>query len=456
MVENEYLKLIATQGRGRAVRIIDKRNEFPGPSEVDFWVREESQQNALSSVHQSDELVTLVLSATDWRGGATWHAWLSLASGVTSVSARLAVFNRRWSPIYCSPHICAWPAASMGFVPVRHSAYRFEIGGAVGLVGTTFGYREWPLAAQSTAYLEALVLPTTLERVDFASEDVAVMLSDDAISIAAAQAGESNRLVVGSSTEPERTFELQLDLAPDQPTVVDLTGLPIKVDRLRLRNRSGRLLLSNASQTDEPVGEHRLGAPRSLDGMLGDDGLLASAERDPGSEHAAAFARGLLKMRAEDWEGALDHLNEATILRGDNPLAWWAKAWCLREMGSDPSQELANAHYLSPLDPVLKGDAFLAAPLDAKPSALLDAWGEDPQPYLEFADLLAHAGQHASRAQWLEEARRRAPCSLIERLLAAAHREHGRELAASEHLLFAESAPERAEAFRRSEIDAEV
>jgi hypothetical protein len=190
--------------------------------------------------------------------------------------------------------------------------------------------------------------------------------------------------------------------------------------------------------------------------MLLDDRLLASAERDPGSEHAAAFARGLLRMRVQDWEGALEHLNESTILRGDNPLAWWAKGWCLRQLDLDPSQELANAHYLAPLEPALKGDAFLAAPIDAKPSALLDAWGEDPQPYLEFADLLAHAGLHEPRAQWLEEARRRAPCSLIERLLAAAHREQGREIAAGEHLRFANDAPERAAAFRRSEIDAEV
>ena len=456
MIENEFFRLIATSGRGRAVRLIDKRSEEPKPSEIDFWVREEIQQKALSTVQQSDDLVTLVLSATDWRGGATWHAWLSLAPGVAAVSVRLAIYSRRWAPIYCSPHIGGWPAASMGFVPVRHSADKYEIGGAVGIVGSMFGYREWPLAAQATAYVEARVLPTVLERVDFASADAAVMLEEAAIWIAASEASVGNRLVVGSAAEPERTFELQVDLTPEQPARLDLSGLPITVDRFRLRDRQGRTLLSNLGEPEASASEQKLGAPRSLEGMLLDDRALASAERDPGSEHAAAFARALLRMRSQDWEGALEQLNESTILRGDNPLAWWAKGWCLRQLDLDPSQELANAHYLAPLEPALKGDAFLAAPMDAKPSALLDAWGDDPQPYLEFADLLAHAGQHEARAQWLEEARRRAPCSLIERLLAAAHREHGREIAAGEHLRFAEGAPERAEAFRRSEIDAEV
>lgn len=453
MIENEYLRLVATIGRGRAVKLIDKREGEPKPSEIDFWVREETQQNAQSTVQQNEDLVTLVLSATDWRGRTTWHAWLSLASGVANVSARLAIFNRGWSPVYCSPHISAWPSGSIALTPVRHAAEPYEIGGAVGIVGSMFGYREWPLAPQSTAYLEALVLPCSLDRVDFASEHAAARLDGDKISIAAAEHLSNSLLLVGSSSEPERIFEIKVDLSPDAPTEIALTGLPFAVDRIRLRNAHGRTLLSN-NPSERAESCQGLAAPRSLATMLDDDSALASAERDHGSEHAAAFARALLRMRKHDWEGSLELLADATILRGDNPLAWWAKAWCLRQLDGDPSQELANAHYLAPLDPVLRGDAYLAAPEATKPEALLDAWGEDPQPYLEFADLLAHAGQSEPRARWLEEARRRAPCSLTEQLLASAHRAEGRELAASEHLKLAETAPDRAEAFRLSELDA--
>jgi hypothetical protein len=454
MVENEYLRLVATKGRGRAVRLFDKRESAERRAEIDFWIREETQQNAQSTVQQTDDLVTLVLSATDWRGRGTWHAWLSLAPGVAAVSARFAVFNRGWSPIYCAPHICAWPDDVLAITPVRHAAESFAIGGAVGIVGSTFGYRDWPLQPQATANLEARILPSSLGRIDVASEHATARLDTNALTIAAAQAITGNTLVVGSSEEPERTFQLNLDLSPDKPTRIALDSIPIAVDRFRLRDQRGRVLLSNAEPPPSPPIERKLGSPRSLEDLLTDDRALASAEREAGSEHAAAFARALLRMRAQDWETALEHLEDATILRGDNPLAWWAKAWCERQLGGDPANELANAHYLAPLDPVLKGDAYLAAPMDAKPAALLDAWGEDPQPYLEFADLLTHAGQHEARAQWLEEARRRAPCSLFERLLAAAHREHGRDLAASEHLKFAETAPDRADPFRRSEIDA--
>jgi hypothetical protein len=411
-------------------------------------------QNALSAVQQTDDLATLVLSATDWRGRGTWHAWLSLAPGVASVSARLAVFNRGWSPIFVSPHICTWPSASTAIVPVRHRAERFEIGGAVGIVGAIFGYREWQLGPQSTAYLEGRILPTGLERIDEASEHAAAQIEADRLIIASADRSENNLLIVGTSAEPDRTFELKVALSPDQPTEVDLSGLPINVDRLRLRDQRGKTMLQ--SSAEQRAADQKLGSARSLEEVIGDDLALASCERDPGVEHAAAFARALLRMRQQDWEGALELIEDACILRGDSPIAWWARAWCVRMLDGDPSQELANAHYLAPLEPVLRADAYLSAPMDAKPGALLDGWGSNPQPFLEVADILAHAGLHEARAEWLEEARRRAPCSLIEKLLAAAHRQHGRELEAAEHLRLAAEAKDIAEPFRRSEIDAEI
>ena len=453
MIENDYLRLVATAGRGRAVNLFDKREGAPTGSQIDFWVREQTQQKALSMVQQTDDLATLVLSATDWRGRSTWHASLSLAAGVAAVSVRYTVYNRGWSPLYCSPHIGVSPANSLGITPVRHAAEKYEIGGAAGIVGATFGYREWPLPAQSTAYLEARVLPCSLPRVDFASKDAVAFLEEGKLTLCAAEPSTNNLLVVGSSDEPERTFELRVDLNPANPTEVALDGLPINADRFRLRDQTGRTLLSNTT-SQSPVLKQPLGTPRSLEALLGDDDALASAERDAGSEHAAALGRGFIKMGVHDWEAATELLTDACILRGDNPIAWWAKAWCMRQLDADPSHDLANAHYLAPLEPVLRADAYLSAPEDAKPDALLDGWGEDPQPFLEVANLLAIAGLQDVRVRWLEEGRRRAPCGLIEKLLAAAHLEQGRDLAASEHLRFAATAPDRAEAFRRSELTA--
>ena len=453
MVENEFIRLVATRGRGRAVRLIDKRREEREPSEIGFWIREVITQNSLSMVHQAEDLVTLVLSATDWQGRTTWHAWLSLTENVAAVSVKFAVFNRGWGVTYVSPHISAWPASSTSITSVRHSAEQYAIGDAAGIVGSAFGYREWPLAPQSTAYLEARVLPTLLTDIDHFSQDAAASFSEETLTIAAAERHVACRLVVGSSAEPERTFELNVDLDPQETTEVTLSGLPIKIDRFRLRDSRSRTLLSNIDQPATEPAEVKLIAPISFEPLLRDDTALASAERFPGAEHAAALARAFLLMQIEDWEGALDLLMDSTIFRGDNPIAWWAKAWCLRQTSNDAAADLANAHYLAPLDPILRADAFLAAPVESKPEALLDIWGMDPQPYLEFADLLSQCGQVEARARWLDEARRRVPCALFERLLADEHRRHGREIAAHEHLTLAKQAPETAEAFRPSELE---
>lgn len=451
VIENAFFRLSASAERGRITSIIDKRSDSECLTNrgLAFWPVEESESPAMVTSRQDEDAAALILSSTDWERRLTWHAWVTVVPNVASVAVKLVVFNRGWSPVDCSPHICAWPTGPMAVVPIRHAAERFDVDDAVGVVGTTYGLREWQLGPQESAVTEARLLwHPSLDRIDFSSADAFARLDKGTLKISSAETRKQQLLLVGSEG---RTFETRIDLSPTELIEMPLASLPGDLSIFQLRDEGGRIILSSKpDKTAETILEVQ--EIPSLDNVLLDEAALKSAARIPSVSAAATFALGLLALREQRWEDAVDFFEDAAILRGDNPLVWWAKNWCLRYLDQQNEHDLANAHFLAPLDPALRADAYLNAPEDSKPDPLLDAWGDDPQPYLEVADLLASAGLAEPRARWLEEARRRAPCSLIELLLAAAHLEHGREMAAAEHVSFAAKAPNRAIAQRPSEI----
>jgi len=444
-IENEYLQLTASS-RGHIESLIDKRAGEECLSDgISFWAAERLDGVSLVA-EQRDELATLILSATDWERRLTWHAWVSLAPGVASVAVRLAVFNRSLKPVECSPTIEVLCARPVAVVPVRHAA----VWDGERLVGSAFGDLHWPLGPHQTAPVQARILPVS-HRVNFASEHVVAMIEENEITLTSAEIRPNHMLFVGSAG---RTFESRVDLHPGQPAKFALDSLPGPLEAFQLRDGRGNTVLE--SQRDLASERVHLPEVSSLEEFFyaSQESALTSAERIPSVASPAAFARGMLAMRRGRWEDAANFFEDAAILRGDDPLTWWAKNWCLRHLDSGNEHDLPNAHYLAPLDPVLRADAYLSAPEDAKPSALLDAWGSDPQPYLEVADLLHDAGLIDVRARWLEEARHRAPSKLLEWLLAAAHLEQGREMAAGEHVGFSEAVADNAVARRRSELDA--
>jgi hypothetical protein len=449
-VENDYLLLRPFGGHNRGVLLIDKRRGTE--SQVSFWLRETSDEKVATLAQQTEDSATVVLSASDWKGRLTWHAWLTLTNEVASVAARFAVFNRSFSPVRVSPHIEVSPTNELAIVPVRHSAYRYEIAGAAGVVGAFFDMREVPVAPHDTACIEARVLPCGLGRIDFASKHLAARLDEERLALASAETRHGHRLLVGVDG---KTMEMQVDMSPESDSSIDLASLGGRVERCQVRDPRGEVILDSMPPAQSDT---KLPMPpiSSIENLLWDDDGLASAERDPSVAHAAAFARGLLQLRKRNWAEAADRFEDSLLRSSDDPLAWWAKNWCLRELGQENEHDLANAHYLAPTEPILRADAYLSAPESAKPEHLLDAWGSNPQPFLEVSDLLDQAGLEEPRARWLEEARRRAPCALIERLLAAAHLAHSRELAAMEHVRCAENAKDLADAFRPSEVRAEA
>ncbi len=136
----------------------------------------------------------------------------------------------------------------------------------------------------------------------------------------------------------------------------------------------------------------------------------------PGTEHIVATTRAMAAVRAEDWQGASQAIDDALVTNGDDPLLWWAKASIGRHSGEEDESSLPNAHFLSPMEPMLRVEAFLrqeqgqsqepnplVAPLTTDPAiawdclARLAAWGL----WADFArladELLRHRDDPAVR-----------------------------------------------------------
>lgn len=106
----------------------------------------------------------------------------------------------------------------------------------------------------------------------------------------------------------------------------------------------------------------------------------------PATRYWAAHMQTCDAFIARDFRAAYDYAESALLYNGDDPIAWIEKAIAARHMslGDDEASDLPNAHYLAPLEPLLRAEGFLGqAGLDGGTffSPLTDA----PQELVEVA-----------------------------------------------------------------------
>ena len=135
------------------------------------------------------------------------------------------------------------------------------------------------------------------------------------------------------------------------------------------------------------------------------------AEMDPAS--LPIHLRGAAHIRlanaaalGHDFASALEHVDSALATLADDPLAWWQRAVLARLNGEDNDQELTTAHALSPLEPALRAEAFLAMPQGhaKEPSAVLK--GFSPDDFHETVHLHIEAGLYQEATRLMDEAQR--------------------------------------------------
>lgn len=158
------------------------------------------------------------------------------------------------------------------------------------------------------------------------------------------------RLFVGDATG--RTLEAVLDLDPAAPSRLTLPGPGF--DRLVLETATGRHPMTRRAEgegvrlTAVPYPEDADARAAAADPALRPYALLRLARekaREAPAEAAALLERGLLAA-------------------GDHPDLWALLAMIARRTDDTEHPALANLHYLWPLEPVLRAEAFLAQPMN--------------------------------------------------------------------------------------------
>ncbi len=147
-----------------------------------------------------------------------------------------------------------------------------------------------------------------------------------------------------------------------------------------------------------------------------DDSLQTHAIDVESPESCPISLRGAAHLRAAavcsmrgDYRASLEHVDSALTTLGDDPLAWWQRAALLRLIGEeDNSLELTHAHALSPMDPVLRAEAFLSVPqqMGKEPTTVLLPLVEDPDALHEVVHLHLEAGLIQEASRLIDEALR--------------------------------------------------
>lgn len=438
----------------------DHRPGAMGPTE--YLVRPPADDEAPASV----VLHEIVLGC-----GVSWHATLSLHSEKAELTVACRVFNRNLRPVRCQSGLwmdlgaaeargwdsgVAWYDAErrcglavlgpggQALGPSMPSAYcrdgelRVERSGEGGSV----------LGPRQTDGWEVTILPVSgLPGLSAVTPHAAGYLDRNRLAVQSFETRLGHRLFLLAADG--QNFEAPADLYAEQPLAMDLSQAPepvavslrdsAKADLLTIDLRNPMTTLGGEPARSRPsaIGqalEHEA-ADRSsetvegaffaaVDAMLSgrpvDGNAFSDAIRVPGLAGAARVAEAMRQLRAGDPVQAASTLLDALNDGAEDHLVWWLRAVCLRlsgqaagreaegdEEGAD-SPELPNAHYLAPLEPVLRAESFLAQPktMTKEPNPLVRPLANNPDALIEVACQLLDAGLREDASRWIDEALR--------------------------------------------------
>lgn len=249
------------------------------------------------------------------------------------------------------------------------------------------------------------------------------------------------------------TQEAPLDLQPGGVEAYELPGEP---RALSVRDANGNTVLhwtpatamaalgpcpaaSRAARTyDDPyTTAYARGARQRAEGH-DPSAALAEAADGPEWEALAHLQTAMGALARGDAAEAEAHLDAALATNAEDPLLWWFRAVTARHAGRTDADapDLPNAHFLAPLEPALRAEAFLAQPanFESGPNLLLAPLAANPDNAIEAASLLVDARLWEDAARLIDELLRHAELSALRVLLAYALLEAtGMQAEAAEH-----------------------
>lgn len=448
VLENQYLKVsFAPELGGRILQMFDKRSgkdalpsvtliedgrrglRLDGGIELSLDGRE--RLNSLGPVEfqvlEDEDLGESALLLGELSSGTclSWHLRASLAADRAELLVEVKVFNRERLPV---PYRGGLLIPSRSGVLISAEPGVFE-GGL---------FRHASLKSLSPRQVDnwtCRVTPTQLPGGCFQGDAVGQLdKSNLRLEAIGPMIGSKIVLLVGG-----KTLEAGADLYPERITEFDLTGFEKPLESVAILDAAKRerfrwdlaepevaSLEYEASVTSgEPAGFQRE--------------LMKADQRGAACVGLAmgAFTNGHPAQ-------ALEHLDDSFLYNGEDHLAWWLKAAILRKTGATgEGQELLNAHFLAPFEPMLRAESFLAGDhASHDPSPLVRPMADDPDAMIEVAALLHEAGFLDDLARWVDECLRHREIPALRYIIADALLHNSRmAVEAARHIAMAKDKP---------------
>jgi hypothetical protein len=261
---------------------------------------------------------------------------------------------------------------------------------------------------------------TGLQSTKFVGTEIGFGWTRSDLCILSSRARPEAKVVI--QTEAGKVMESVVALTPEVPEVMDLSGLDGEIvaaavlasDRTELGRFDGALVALHSSQEpDEAI--------VNWFDPISSEIELAQTTFDISRRHLAHWKIALRQIARRELGAASASLEQCLLFNGEDHLAWWLKAVCERLWHGDGGEraEILNAHYLAPLDPVLRAESYLASPsrtVDKSP--LLNPLEDIPESFVDVACLLLDAQLWEEATHWIDEALRHVDLPMLHYLQA--------------------------------------
>jgi hypothetical protein len=478
ILENDYLRATFVPALGgRLLSLFDKRIEreslFSGstfellegsargvwaPQGLSIELQDFSRANSLGNVDykpqpgmdETDPAAawfgeTFTCGAQGSRTSLQWCAAIGPGLAAMELEVRVGNRDRRSNPL--APMLSLTGSTSQNAQTVESSqavyiagdqngiAMIFEEGALTAGVATkdrtslrrTFG--STGIAPRQQDRFRMVLIPAAWNKQDVEGSSIAVTESGVALLTGKSLRFHSTQPLLGARVEilsSEGSFAAPMDFHPEKPAIVPLDSIPGALQTIAIVSAGNHVVLSIQPTPTEELGalepvEHLRSAVVSTESSKGElvQGLARFDSRIP-----AGVELAIRETIATEFAKADALMDQVLTWNGDDPLAWWQKA-VIRRLGSlqEEGEEDAarmNAHFLSPLEPALRAEAFLSMEQThgKDPHPLVEPLTDNPENLVEVACIYIEHGFYVDAGRWIDEALRHKDLAILHYLQA--------------------------------------
>jgi hypothetical protein len=264
-----------------------------------------------------------------------------------------------------------------------------------------------------------------VEGLPLVANDVVAFVDETQIQVQATEPIAGARILLGLADG--QTVEAPVDLYPEHVLTIPLDDLPAAPVAIAIQDADRQDRFRGEVKKMQAPPEPFLPGAAAPAGV-GDPEVASLDEKglrrltfSPTHRAVAFLELGHRALAAGEFREADELLENALLYNADDPLTWWAKAMARRLAGiEEESPELPNAHYLAPMEPALRAEAFLAqSPNQGRePNPLVGPLKDKPEALIEVAVLLLEIGVRGEASRWMDEALRQRPVAMLHYLAA--------------------------------------